>query len=334
MRRGLVSALALTWAVACGHAVDEPGLGTLEQPIYGGTESDESDDAAVFVLSTPPNGDHQQCTGTLIAPNLVATALHCITLSETGTFSCAADGSISGATAADGRIGALVSPEDVAIRVGTVVVGKAPAAFGARLFGTGSNQVCRNDIGFILLDRDVDAPLAKVRLSGKMLSGSTVRIVGYGEREVSPTERRYARNGLRVVDVGPESDSEPSISASPRTFVVTEGPCHGDSGGPAFSEETGALLGVYSLTAGESCAGVGIRNVYTTLAPFSGLALEAFAAAGAEPLLEELEPEPTAPPIVAESGCALQATASAGSTPSLLALAALALGLAFRRRRA
>jgi MYXO-CTERM domain-containing protein len=63
--------------------------------------------------------------------------------------------------------------------------------------------------------------------------------------------------------------------------------------------------------------------------------LGAFAAAGAEPLLDEPEAEPERPAVVPEGGCSIVASGTSGSAPraGLVGLAALGLGLAFRRRR-
>lgn len=334
MRSLFPSSVALTLVVACGHADEPPTLGQLEQPVVNGQSSDDaSEDGVVYILSSPPGFSPSFCSGTLIAPNLVATALHCVTYTELGFFSCAADGTVEPVNPGDGNVGALAPPDRVEIFVGAQLPAE-PSAVAARLLGTGSTQICRNDLAFIVLDRNLDAPVAPVRLSGEVRRNESVRVAGYGETEVSgATTSRHTRAGVRIVDVGPTTDGEPTGTAAPRTFVVNEGPCHGDSGGPAFSEETGALLGVYSLAAGPSCTGVGIRNVYTSLLPFSQLALQAFEAAGAEPLLEEAEPEPEGPPVVAEQGCSVPPSPRSTSHGTAALVAALALGALWRSRR-
>lgn len=332
MRATSLLLMALSSAVACGQADEAPRVGTLAQPIMGGQRSDATQDSVVYLYITPPDFDRSVCTGTLVAPNLVATALHCVTFSKAGFFSCAADGSVEPVNPGDGNIGSLVPADSVEVYVGSTIPDQ-PSAFGARLLGTNSIQICRNDLAFVVLDRNLEAPIAPVRLSGEVRVGELVDVVGYGETEVNGTSGRVTRSGVRIIDVGPTTDGEPTATASPRTFVVNEGPCHGDSGGPALSEETGALLGVYSLTAGRSCTGIGIRNIYTSLPPFSALALEAFEAAGAEPLLEEAEPEPERPPVVAERGCSLGASPVPGPPGLGLLLAGLAAAGLGRRRR-
>jgi hypothetical protein len=274
----------------------------------------------------------------VIAPNLVVTALHCVTQTESGActptaqqcFRCEPDGSLAEDSLL-GHIGPLVAPEDVTITVGSETRGATPSASGTAIIGSGSVQICRGDIAFIVLDRDLDVPVAPVRLDHGIDPGDTIRILGYGETETSGTSGRRVRTGVRVTEVGPDSEDEPAIAAAPRTFVVNEGPCHGDSGGPALAEDTGGLVGVYSLTAGQQCTGVGVRNVYTSLSLYASLARQAFQAAGHEPVLDEPPPEPEPPALVPESGCSLGARAT-GSASGALVLALTALALRRRRR--
>jgi hypothetical protein len=73
----------------------------------------------------------------------------------------------------------------------------------------------------------------------------------------------------------------------PRTFV-TDGPalCIGDSGGPAFSMASTAIIGVWSQVVGE-CNDPTARNYFTEIAPFEDeLITPAFAEAGTVPWLE------------------------------------------------
>jgi trypsin len=321
-----------------GAESDAPELDSLEQAIVNGHASESStDDTAVYVRGHWA-GEAVACTGTLIAPNLVATALHCITETPSGActttaqqcFSCNSDGSLK-EDSLYGRIGPLMDAANVNVTVGSQIAGVAPSAQARQLIGSGSTQICRGDIGFIVLDHDLDAPVTPVRLDWGIETGDTVRILGYGETEVSGTSGRRARTGVRVTEVGPASEDEPTITAAPRTFIVNEGPCHGDSGGPALAEDTGALVGVYSLTAGQSCTGIGVRNIYTSLPLFANVARQAFQVAGHDPILDPEPPKEERPPVVPDSGCALGDSTTRLPTPLLLALAALGL---VRRRRA
>lgn len=228
MRR-ITTLIGLLLGAACGQAPEtswrepsagEDALADLRQPIVNGDVSGSEDDAAVYLLSRPRGGDAVFCTGTAVAPNLVATALHCVTHSTLGIFSCEPDGSLTAPNRQDGTIGRLVEPGEVTIHVGSSTVGSPPATRGARLLGTGSSQICRGDLAFIILEDPLDVPIARVRLSHGVRTGDLVRVVGYGETEVHGDSGRHVRSGRRVIDVGPLSDNQPSITAAPRTFVV------------------------------------------------------------------------------------------------------------------
>lgn len=334
-RFALPTLYALGLLAACGGEASPTMVGELEQPILHGARSVEADNSVVYIFSDLPGDEAAACTGTLIAPNLVATALHCVTSAVLGTFECKPDGSIEAANVRDGTIGPLLPVEAVRVHVG-LQVPAAPTATARRLFGTDSTQICRNDFALIVLDREVDAPVAPIRLDGKVRWGDEVRVLGYGQTETNDSGGyRYVREGVRVLDVGPSSDAEPTGTAAPRTFVVDEGPCDGDSGGPAFDSETGALLGVYSLNAAPTCDALGVRNVYTAIQPFSELILEAFDEAGHEPVLEATGEAPAAPSD--DGGCTLSSGRRAAGAAHLpwgaAAVLALGMSLVARRRR-
>lgn len=337
-RRILHLATALTLLAACGQA-DELELGVAQQPMIEGTPSDESYGGVVY-FETQQTGNRLSCSGTLVAPNLVLTALHCVTSSVLGHFNCQPDGSITAATVQEGTIGPLVPPANVKVYVGSPVDYSAPAAVGTRLYGTGSTQGCQGDLALIQLDRALAAPVSAMRLDRMAGFREQAYALGYGETDVIENRGYRLVREVKVIDVGPDSTAEAARTASPRTFVVGEGPCKGDSGGPAFSAETGALLGVFSLNENDDCSAVGIRNVYTSLSPFSKVILDAFDKAGAEPLLEPGSLLPGAdsgdgdtPKKVDSGGCTLS---PGGTSPSGLGLALFGIatiGLRLRRRR-
>ncbi len=341
-----LSLLALSSLAACGHAgFEEAGgeaaaaeLDSVEQAMIGGEPSDESFSGVVFLETAQSAGEGLACTGTLIAPNLLVTALHCVTTQPLGYFSCLPDGTLSSTSGvADSTLGPLVPPGNVKVYAGSPVAYGEPAAVGKRLFGTGSTQPCQADLALVLLDRDLDLPTVPVRLDKMAAWRENVSVLGYGQTDNDDLVSMRLIRQVEVVDVGPASTSEPTRTAAPRTFRVGVGPCKGDSGGPALAQDTRALLGVFSLNTSRDCGEVGARAVYTSLMPFHQLVLEAFAAAGVEPNLENgLPPEPEAPrqsTRVAEQGCALVAPGAGMPPLGLAALGLAATGVLLRRRR-
>ena len=268
----------------------DPGVesvATGREAIVNGKLSSVNDDAVVQIL-----GGGSGCTGTLIAPTVVLTALHCVTNFDSRfTFSCRPDGTLApGATT--GKLGAPVDPKLVSVAVGVLVGNERVKA--KAIYGTGATDVCHDDLAVIVLASAPDiggAPLVSLRFGRQTRKGELTREVGYGDVEQTDTERgRQVRTGVAVLGVGgPDASSPGDPGVLPKIVQVGEGSCHGDSGGPLFSEETGAEIGVYSILNATTCTGDDVRNSYTQIAPFESLIREALASEGAEPLLEPEE---------------------------------------------
>jgi len=278
-----LTALGLGSLVGCADAGAE-SVAAQRAPIVNGVLSKAADDAVVS-LSALGAG----CTGTLIAPNVVLTALHCVADYDPGfRFNCQSDGTLPpGSTV--GQVGATVDPSSVSVRVGVEVGSDVVRA--KAIFGTGSTDACHDDLAVLVLERapDIgDASLVSLRFARPTRKGEATRVVGYGDVEQTATDRgRQVRTNLSVRGVGRlDASSSGDTGVLPRTLQIGEGPCHGDSGGPVFSQETGAQIGVYSLLNANTCTGADVRNTYTLVAPFESLIRTALESAGGEPIVE------------------------------------------------
>ena len=293
----LTSAFSLltlaTLAAACSAPLEteRAQASKTTSAIVNGTLSPEEEDYVVDLV-VPGGG---ACTGTLIAPNVVVTALHCVSdFNFSAPFTCSPEGVLVPHAAGAGQVGDLVDPKRVEVRVGGASSMEAPDAHGIKIFGSGSFNICSNDIAAVVIDTELSPPPQRVRLGNRTPRNEYTTLIGYGQDENGFVRIRNRRSGLRVLGVGAMGQYEQQGVAAPRTFVVGEGPCHGDSGGPAFSEVTGALTGVFSLVSATRCDGAGLRNVCTQVGAFEKLLTEAAEYAGAELLLEPRDPEPTA----------------------------------------
>lgn len=283
--------------VACSDPMSDGALGVASSAIVYGEPSDESEDMVVDVyarVNDNPTNNTLLCTGTLIAPNVMLTALHCVTYRDdpNAAFVCGPDGTLTSGVAGAGELGATVDPEGIEVFVGAVP-GAEPAAHGARVFGSGSMQICRGDIAAVVLDGDITQAPAMFRFGRGVTLGERMTVIGYGQAEVSGPAERRRRTGRRVLDIGATGGDPGTGTAAPNTYVLGEGACHGDSGGPAIAEETGAITGVYSLTAAASCTSTGVRNAYTLVSPYESTIRAALEYAGHEPIVEE-DPTPDA----------------------------------------
>jgi len=259
-------------------------LGQWHQEIVNGELSGPEDNAIVNIQSTNESGAIQSCTATLVAPNLIITALHCVANFSPLPFTCNADGTL--AAGPGGAIGTVISASEILVRSGTDTLGEKSVAKGAKIFAAQTTTVCHDDLALVLLDRALEQPptslpISMIRLNADVMPGEHVRIVGYGavsEDTDASTGTRHSRSGLVVARVG---DGIP-----PQTFT-TNGPggCFVDSGGPALSDNE-AVIGVFSQFVGD-CGSPTTVNYFTEVAPFrDDVVLRAFTAAGYEPWLE------------------------------------------------
>jgi hypothetical protein len=287
--------------IGCGEAL--PEIGQHEQALIAGDPSPAgTEDDAVLLLRATADGE-LICTATLVAPNLAVSARHCVAYGGPPQFQCTVEGELVPNSFGGGTLGADYPPGSVELY--TVDDRSAPVALVSQVISTLTETICKNDVAFLLLDRDVDLPVRAIRLETPTLKSERLELVGYGatapgEELDFKTLQRTRLDDRGIFDVGPDTSDGLIFVAPPRTFVI-EGPasCSGDSGGPAFSEESGAVIGVFSILGEGNCSASGIDLYYTQTGPFFTLAQQAFEVAGHPPLREPgstgAEPEPPSP---------------------------------------
>lgn len=254
--------MAVVACTACSEAGGEE-VERSSAALYG--EPSGPEDNAVVWMGTPLG----KCTGTLIAKNLVLTALHCLADQKPGDFSCSPSGKLENAGSGGGELGPPVEPE--LISFGSVL--GEPLAWGRRVFSTHSVTACVNDLALVELDREIDLPVMPIELDEPPLHSDRMTVVGYGMTWPGVSARQR-QSGAKVLEVG----------VPPRTFTVKANACSGDSGGPAINERTGAVAGVCTAQAFD-CASPHAVTVYTALNSFNSLIRNAFESSGATPWL-------------------------------------------------
>jgi len=234
------------------------------------------------------------CGASLVAPNLVLTARHCVAHINDGLFQCSLRGEVVEGTPGAGRLGVDFVATD--LEFSTRDDRAEPVAIGETILSTLSLSACSNDLAFVVLDRALDLPVFSLRKDRSAIEGELVVAVGYGaDRNIEQrldfeTQERRRRDDLTVALVGPDTNDELG-DVAPR-IVIVEGPgaCLGDSGGPLLSRETNALVAVHSLVQGD-CVSAETRNWYTHVPPLWPWAERAFEAAGATPIIESVPPD-------------------------------------------
>jgi len=286
-----VKSLALTIAVAsllfgCG-AVDSAALGQRGEALYYATPSGPEDDAVVKLRAIKNDGDTLWCTATLIAPNLVLTAMHCVaTVSDNANCTTAGE-LVQGSL--DGLFGDPFVPSNITFHVGAGD-NEPVAALGEKIFTTGAVAVCKDDLAAVALDRELtNVPVAALRLGTGNQRGESIRIVGFGGAEDGTTGVRKTRDDLKIQLLGASVYADSSDPIPANTFAtIGASVCNGDSGGPIFTTKN-AVTGVVSH--GASCASTTARRIFTQVAPYEDMLLRpAFEYVGHEPIAEVTDP--------------------------------------------
>src|SRR5580658_8790253 len=138
-------------AAACGstHALDERTAMTTEA-IQGGTA--DTTNQYPFAVAVIENGQQVGlCSGSLLAPNLVATARHCVTaLSGPKDIDCA-----TSTFGSDLPVGELLVTNDPTLSSGTHFVGVRQIVVPT---GTQQTKVCGNDSAHLILAQNIVIP--------------------------------------------------------------------------------------------------------------------------------------------------------------------------------
>jgi MYXO-CTERM domain-containing protein len=275
--------LGLNWLAAlaalsgCADPVeaDSEPLGGVRQAITGGS-ADPSDTNVVAIVWQSLSGV-QECSGSLIAPNLVLTAHHCVSdvLNKPNGANCAT----SRFAAPDPASNVLVSTKEH--------LSSSPADFHTVREivvppGSTNTAFCGLDQAMLILSDDVrrsEAVPLVPRVDGEIAPKDVYAAVGSGVTGDgagdSGTRRRLGGLFVDCVGQGCASIAAGQIDTQ-HEWIGDHGPCQGDSGGPAL-DAANRVVGVVSRGT-DGCAAPIYGDVYSWAAWIKETAQHAAAA--------------------------------------------------------
>jgi hypothetical protein len=216
-----------------------------DEAIVGGV-LDRGAHPAVIAIDIAGQG---LCTGTLVAPDVVLTARHCVSYTKE-RVECAPNEVLGDR-----------DPTTLAIHGGPDVYDAPLLARGRRLVVPSGRTLCDHDVAAIVLDRVVKnvRPIDVATAAPKV--GDSLVVVGFGR--TGPSGAAGVKRRRTV----------PILGVSARELEVGEVTCPGDSGGPAL-DVSGDVVGVVSR--GRAfCAGRSATNVFTRVDVVRSLIAEA-----------------------------------------------------------
>jgi hypothetical protein len=182
------------------------------------------------------------CSGTLIAPNLVLTAKHCVRArAPSPRYACPGPSE---------DLGELRSPASLTLFFGSDLSGDMTTRAVLRIVDDDQSAVCDRDAAVLVLDEPVQGITPRTLRTTALVVDEPLSAVGWGMTEFGVPDARRRRDGVVVLP--------PSAPVGASEIETSTAVCQGDSGGPLF-DSSGRVVAVVSRVRNGCTSGTGVH---------------------------------------------------------------------------
>jgi hypothetical protein len=294
----VVGALVIGLAAGCGSA--DPSSNSAEplahssSAIQGGT-ADTTHNFAVGIVQHSSQ-TVAVCSGVLLAPNLVATARHCVSQLTAQAIDCATSmftGTVPASSLLVTASPTIMPRTSVFAGVSNIIIPTDATA----------SNVCGHDIALLILSSNIQlpqyvTPAINPPMTDHRAYSTAVTAIGYGVSTPTDTSGtsagvRRIKENVRLVCIPNDKIFVDCFSypnarqfIDPKEFEGGDGTCEGDSGSGAFDQGSFAngkwvAFGVLSRGGGTPEGGTCIGSLYTRFDAWSQLLVDAAGQAAA-----------------------------------------------------
>lgn len=264
--------------VACASASEPQGLPATKR-VSSAVEGGERTRSYAYSMAVLARDRNSICTGTLIAPNLVLTARHCVDVLDGPASVCTSKWQTQNndrleVAACDDVRGPEACADTVAV---------------AEIVRTPGDTLCGQDLALLVLAKNVAATVARPVAPAVNVPmydsrfNRTITAIGYGidGPDGGGIGLRRIRENIRVPCIpghpNPflDCNGDGQEHVNPGEFPTAGGTCSGDSGSAALEQGTfnkgqPVILGVLSRAA-SSAVSCGLQGIYTRVDVWSDL---------------------------------------------------------------